>query len=101
MYTQAVKKKNHTAQHGKEPKQEKFDFEKMKSAALSDDSAVRKQSFIEYFERFSEFPSYLFDNEHGIDIRLSKTIQDILNDPEVTKELRVGTDLLMRRLAST
>ena len=92
--------KSFTSQLGKKPKPEKFNFEKMKEAATSEDSAVRKASFIEYFERFSEFPSYLFDNEHETDIRLLKTIQDLLNDPDITKELRRGIDLLIRRLPS-
>ena len=93
--------KSFTSQLGKKPKREKFDFEKMKSAALSDDATVRKASFIEYFERFSEFPSYLFDNEQHTDVRLLKTIQDILNDPGITNELRIGIDSLLRRLPAS
>lgn len=82
------------------PKLEKFDFEKMKLAALHKDSYVRKKIFIEYFQRFAEFPSYLFDNEQQIDSRLLQTIEDIKGDPEVTKEIRLGIDALMHRLQS-
>lgn len=78
---------------------EKFDFEKMKHAATHADAQVRKRTFIDYFERFAEFPSYLFENEHGLDERLSRTIDDLLHDPEVSKELRSGIELLQRRLA--
>jgi hypothetical protein len=85
----------------KKPKREKFDFEKMKLAATHEDSLVRKQVFIDYFERFDEFPSYLFDNEAQIDDRLRSTINDLLNDPDTTKALRSGIDLLLRRLPST
>ena len=84
----------------KKPKPEKFDFEKMKLTAMHESSIVRKQSFIEYFERFEEFPSYLFDNEHRVDNRLKETIDDILKDPEITKEMRAGIDTLLRRLPS-
>lgn len=80
---------------------EKFDFEKMKHAATHADAQVRKRTFIDYFERFAEFPSYLFENnEHGLDARLSHTIEDLLRDPEISKELRSGIELLQRRLAA-
>jgi hypothetical protein len=77
---------------------EKFNFEKMKEAAMHEDAAVRKQSFIEYFERFGEFPSYLFDNEDYIDERLRRTINDLLADPETPKDVRTGIDKLLQRL---
>jgi hypothetical protein len=79
-------------------KQEKFNFEKMKAAATHADPAVRKRIFIEYFERFTEFPSYLFDNETNIDARLYKTMQDLLKDPETTKAMREGVDAVILRL---
>jgi len=79
-------------------KREKFDFEKMKLAATHENTAIRKQSFIEYFERFSEFPSYLFDNEECIDARLRETINDLLQDAETTREIRKGIDTLLQRL---
>jgi hypothetical protein len=82
------------------PKKEKFDFEKMKAAATHPDSSVRKQTFVEYFERFGEFPSYLFDNESHIDDRLLATIDDLMKDPEISKDLRAGIETLMRRLPS-
>ena len=85
----------------KQPKQAKFDFEKMKSAAMSSDPVVRKQIFIEYFERFQEFPSYLFDNEPRIDDRLFSTIHDIRNDPETTREMQKGIEVLIDRLTAT
>ena len=81
-------------------KQSKFDFELMKSAATSDSPVVRKKSFIEYFERFEEFPTYLFDNETKIDEKLFKTIQDLLNDPETSKTMRGGLDAILKRLPS-
>lgn len=82
------------------PKQEKFDFERMKSAATHQDSAIRKQCFTEYFERFAEFPTYLFDLEPQIDSRLVETIEDMRADPATTKDVRNGIDVLMRRLPS-
>ena len=83
------------------PKREKFDFEKMKFEATHKDLAVRKRIFIEYFERFEEFPSYLFDNEHRIDDRLSETIKDLLADPEATKELKKALSTLLLRLPAS
>ena len=84
--------------HDDRPKRDKFDYEAMKAAAVHKDPAVRKAAFIEYFERFQEFPSYLFDNEHQIDERLSATIQDLLRDEETTKEMHKGIKALMERL---
>lgn len=72
----------------------------MKAAAANKDPAVRKQAFIEYFERFAEFPSYLFDNEQKIDDRLLETMQDLLKDPETSKEMHKGITDLLERLAS-
>ena len=80
-------------------KLEKFDFEKMKSAALSPEPAVRKAAFLEYFERFSEFPSYLFDNEQKIDDGFLATILDIEKDPEMTKPILMGIAALRDRLS--
>jgi len=80
------------------PKRSKFDYEAMKEGATSDDPATRKAMFIEYFERFQEFPSYLFDNEREIDSRLSDTMQDILQDPETPPALRSGVEALLGRL---
>lgn len=85
----------------KQPKQEKFDFEKMKFAATSTDAVVRKQVFVEYFERFQEFPSYLFENEPRIDNRLAETIHDLRNDPETSKEMQKGIEVLIARLTAT
>ncbi|MBI2613083.1 hypothetical protein HYW59_04770 [Candidatus Kaiserbacteria bacterium] len=82
------------------PKREKFDFETMKAAAANKDPAIRKQAFIEYFERFTEFPSYLFDNEQKIDERLYETMQDLLKDPTTTKEMHEGILALLDRLPS-
>lgn len=80
------------------PKKEKFDFEKMKAAATSDDPAVRKAEFIEYFERFNEFPSFLFDNEHSLDPRLAATMQDLSADESSSKALLEGVRALQYRL---
>jgi oligoendopeptidase F len=77
---------------------EKYNFEKMKAAATSPDPEVRKQVFKEYFERFEEFPSFLFDNEKKIDASLLQTIQDLTNDPETPKGMRDGLALLLHRL---
>lgn len=82
------------------PKPEKFNFEEMKVAATHRDASIRKKTFIEYFERFEEFPSYLFDTEPRVDDRLLQTIDDLLKDPDTTKALRAGLDTLLRRLPS-
>jgi hypothetical protein len=82
----------------KNTKRAKFDFEHMKEGSTHKDPAVRKRTFIEYFERFSEFPSYLFDNEAHMDARLNETIQDLLKDPETTKVMRDGITALIDRL---
>jgi hypothetical protein len=84
----------------KAPKQPKFNFEEMKAEALSQDPAKRKKTFKEYFERFEEFPSYLFDNSEKIDSRLSETIQDLKSDPETTKTMHDGIAALLNRLPS-
>jgi|GEM_PF-811012 hypothetical protein len=82
----------------KNTKRAKFDFEHMKEGSTHKDAAVRKRTFIEYFERFEEFPSYLFDNETNIDARLYETIQDLLKDPELSKAIRDGVGALLLRL---
>lgn len=82
----------------KEPKPAKFSFELLKAGATSSDPRVRKNIFIEYFERFQEFPSYLFDNENGIDARLSETIQNLANDPETPSAMQKGITVLLERL---
>ncbi len=79
-------------------KKPKFDFEELKAAATSLNSKIRKKVFEEYFERFEEFPSYLFDNENGIDSRLQETIKDLQGDPELSKTMRKGIETLMLRL---
>lgn len=82
------------------PKRRKFDYEMMKEAAANKDPAVRKGAFIEYFEQFKEFPSFLFDNEQKIDERLLETIQDLLKDPETSEEMHKGITALLDRLPS-
>lgn len=82
------------------PKKEKFDFDKMKTAATSDDRLVRKAEFIEYFERFNEFPSFLFDNEQGLDPRLAATMQDLSKDENSSQALMDGVKALLCRLPS-
>ena len=82
----------------KVPKPEKYDFEKMKVSATSDRPEVRKAAFLEYYERFGEFPSYLFDNEKSVDLRLSATIQALLKDPDSSRTLLRDLDALLMRL---
>ncbi|MDR3571381.1 MAG: hypothetical protein P4L81_04255 [Candidatus Pacebacteria bacterium] len=93
-------KKNPLVPLQKEPRRKKFNFEEMKAEATHKDASVRKHSFIEYFEQFGEFPTYLFDNETTIDSVLKATIDDLLNDPGISKEMRTGIDTLLSRLAS-
>ena len=81
-------------------KKAKFNYEAMKAEAGSKDPAIRKQAFIEYFERFGEFPSFLFDNERKIDASLYETMQDLINDKETSQEMRIGIDALLNRLPS-
>jgi hypothetical protein len=81
-------------------KKPKFNFEELKAEATSENPAIRKKTFIEYFERFEEFPSYLFDNSEKIDSRLSETIRDLQSDPETTKTMQKGIVTLMMRLPS-
>ena len=79
-------------------KKTKFNFEELKTGATSTSAKVRRRAFEEYFERFEEFPSYLFDNSNGIDTMLAETIRDIENDPETSKTMRKGIEVLMLRL---
>lgn len=82
------------------PKLAKFDFEELKAAATSTNPVVRKKIFIEYFERFEEFPSYLFDNSEKIDSLLHETIQSLAGDPETSPKMQKGIVALMMRLPS-
>ncbi len=86
----------------KDPKEKvaKFNFEDMKAAATSNDPRIRKNVFLEYFERFGEFPSYLFDNENGIDSKLSQTIEELQKDPAATDAMKKGIASLLNRLPS-
>jgi oligoendopeptidase F len=81
-------------------KKPRFNYEEMKAGALHKDRAVRKKAFQEYFERFEEFPSYLFDNEREIAAMLLETIQDIENDPATSKAMHAGVAALLNRLPS-
>jgi len=83
----------------KREKKQKFSFDEMKMAATSANALVRKKVFLEYFEQFEEFPSYLFDNENGTDTRLSQTIRDLESDPGISDKMRKGIALLMARLS--
>lgn len=84
----------------KDVKLGKFNFEAMKAGAENSDPAIRKQAFIEYFERFNEFPSFLFNNENGIDPNLFETMQEIMGDLDTSPEMRRGVDALLGRLPS-
>lgn len=81
-------------------KKDKFDFEKMKTASTHEDPVIRKAAFIDYFERFQEFPSFLFDNEQATDPRLTVTIRDLSADESSSKALLDGIASLVRRLPS-
>lgn len=87
-----------TTEEGTKPKRPRFDYELMRQAALDPVPATRKDAFIEYFERFSEFPSYLFDLEPVIDERLLVTIDDIRSDPATARAVLEGIDALVARL---
>ena len=89
-----------TVEPSKKKRMAKFDFEKMKSEATSENPDTRKAAFIEYFERFAEFPSYLFDNESRIDKHLSDTIQELRKDPQTSKTMLTGIEALLDRLPS-
>lgn len=84
----------------KEPKPPKFNFEALKAGATSENAAVRKKTFQEYFERFHEFPSYLFDNSENIDVRLYETIQELSSDAATPQAMHKAIALLMQRLPS-
>ncbi len=79
-------------------KRVRFDFNKMKQEAMHEDDHVRKRVFLEYYERFAEFPTYLFDERSGIDPRLQKTIEDIRNDSSMTPAVLKGIEALVLRL---
>lgn len=84
----------------KREKKQRFSFEEMKAAATSSNADIRKKVFEEYFEQFEELPSYLFDNQNGVDPLLSQTIEDLKNDPETSEKMRKGIALLIERLPS-
>lgn len=79
-------------------KRKRFDYERTKAEGTSPKREVRKKLFLDYFNDFKELPSFLFDNEAGIDPQLMETIQDLLDDPGTTKEMRDGIDALLRRM---
>ena len=76
----------------------KFNFDQLKAAATSTDIDVRTKAFAEYFEMFNEFPSYLYDNTHGIDAMLLNTVEKMKKDPETSEKVRAGIELLLNRL---
>lgn len=76
----------------------KYSFADMKIAAMSDDAVVRKKEFCDYFERFGEFPSFLFDTDAGVDQRLLDTISDLKSDPLVSDDIKRGIARLVERL---
>lgn len=82
----------------KESKPKKFDFEELRVTATSSQRSERKAIFLEYFERFHEYPSYLFDNEREIDADLWQTAQDILADSALSREVKKGVDDMLNRL---
>ena len=82
----------------KAEKKIKFNFAELNAGATSTNPNVRKKTFQEYFEKFQEFPSYLFDNSQGIDSTLKQTIQDLEKDPETTEAMQKGLALLLQRV---
>lgn len=82
-------------------KKPRFSFDELKTAATSPDAETRKKVFVEYYEMFEEFPSYLFDNEREIDSTLLQTMKDLTGDPETTKEMHKGIEALLARLPSS
>ncbi len=82
----------------KREKQPKFNFADLKEGATSKNPDVRKKTFQQYFEKFQEFPSYLFDNSNGIDSVLQQTIVDLEKDPETTEAMQKGIALLRERV---
>lgn len=84
--------------HMKKATKPKFVFEKLKSDATSPNPLIRKKTFIEYFERFNEFPSYLFDNSDRIDDLLLQTINDIEKDSSTSQAMMKGLAVLLERL---
>ena len=84
----------------KETKPAKFNFEEMKAGATSPNPALRKKTFQEYFERFEEFPSYLFDSGETVDSRLQQTIQELSSDPTTPKTMQKAIQSLIERLPS-
>ena len=81
------------------PGKTKFNFDQMQIEATSPDPEVRKNIFIDYFERFEEFPSYLFDNSNEIDSRLFQTIEALSKDPTTPKSMQEGIAALRERLS--
>jgi len=82
----------------KNEKKPKFNFAELKAGATSANPSIRKKTFQEYFEKFQEFPSYLFDNSNGVDAILLKTIQDLEKDPDTTEAMQKGLVLLLERV---
>ena len=82
------------------PTPKKFEYERLRRLATSEDRAVRKESFLEYFEQFHEFPSFLFDNEQEIHADLWQTMQDIQADRALSKDIKKGVEQLLNRVPS-
>ena len=78
----------------------KFNFEQLKASATHLDIRVRMKAFTEYFDMFEEFPSYLYDNTSGIDATLLNTIEKLKADPETSKQMLSGIEMLLNRLPS-
>ncbi len=90
-YTEAVKKA---------PTKAKFNFEQLKTTATHLDIRVRMKAFTEYFDMFEEFPSYLYDNSSGIDETLLSTVEKLRENPDTSKQMKIGIELLLNRLPS-
>lgn len=79
---------------------QKFNFEQLKASATHLDIRVRMKAFTDYFDMFEEFPSYLYDNSSGIDATLLNTIEKLKADPETSKQMQAGIEVLLNRLPS-
>jgi hypothetical protein len=85
----------------RDPKKSKYNFEELKAGATSPDVETRAAAFRDYFERFEEYPSFLFDNERQLDPRLAETVQYMQSHGETSEKMLQGLKLMLDRLPSS